>query len=190
MSCQDLDEPYMPPCFSRHSVFLGRCWAPPGPALQNGCCSNPGEQKWEGETDLLTLCEEMPLCLEVMGLWEWNKREKVITDNATSKSVCGINLIKGLPTQWLFFFSHKKEVLRSTLALSRKIDWITHKKITLCKGLSNKRRSVKRVSNFKQCLSLTASSLATLLLSFLEWQKWKIMWSLDRHGVLNHRFLQ
>lgn len=72
----------------------------------------------------------MSLCLEVMEPWEWNKREKVITDT-TSKSVCGINLIKGLPTQWFFFsFAHKREVLRSTPALSRQIDWITHKKIT------------------------------------------------------------
>lgn len=52
--CQNLDEPYTPPCLSWHLGFSGRCWAPSGPPLQNGFCSKPGEQKGEGETNLLT----------------------------------------------------------------------------------------------------------------------------------------
>lgn len=94
-----------------------------------GAAATSGTRKGKEKQIYWLYAEEMPLCLEVMGLWEGNKREKVITDNATSKSVGGINLIKGLPTWWLFLFSHKREVLRSTLALSRQIDWITHKKI-------------------------------------------------------------
>lgn len=50
------------------------------------------------------------------------KSEMVVTDSTTSKSVCGINPVKGLPTQWYFFFSHRREVLGSTLALSRQIN--------------------------------------------------------------------
>lgn len=54
--CQDSGKPYMPPCLSQRAVFSGRCWAPSGPAWQIGCCSNPRDQKGEGETNLLTLC--------------------------------------------------------------------------------------------------------------------------------------
>lgn len=120
---------HVPLCFSWHLVFSRRCWAPSGPALQNECCSHPGEHK--GERNLLTLCRGDAIMAQSDGTVRVEKSEMVVTGSTTSKSVCGISPIKGLPTQWYFFFSHRRGVLRSTLALSRQIELLTKKLLLL-----------------------------------------------------------
>lgn len=143
-------------------VFSGKCWAPLGPTLQHRCCSNPGEQKGEGKTNRLTLCGRNVIIPWSDGTVRVEQKGKGNLWYHIKVSMWNKPYERTTHSKAFFSFSRKREVLRSTLALSRQIDWITHKKTTPFVRFSVTNLEGQGGDNSQTVFVLTASSFATL----------------------------